>query len=214
MADILPINMRVLDGELGDKISDAGSHDFVVPNTFMINDVVVRIRARAGCNPINSLTLICHGIGIMVYGDRDVTETGRTVVLPGIKRSDPSESICRVYGGYGLRLGKEDLGLKNVCSFAALRGHFSSNGVIIIFGCAAADTGPTLTYPDGSNLTGDGPKLMRILASHTGASVIAAARIQNAYQNWYLKTADRVAFNGDTYLFTPDGRQMRNAASY
>jgi hypothetical protein len=42
----------------------------------MINDVVVRIRARAGCNPINSLTLICHGIGIMVYGDRDVTETG------------------------------------------------------------------------------------------------------------------------------------------
>jgi len=218
MAD--PINMRVVDSDLGDKVHDAGPYDFVVPNTLMMKDVVAQIRGRAGCNPINSLTLICHGRNAFVYGDTELegdTEwtRGQTVVLPGRTRSDASESICRTYGGYGLVLGKEDLNLKSVCSFGGLRGAFrrDSKGVIIIFGCAAADTGPTYTDRSGQTLSGDGPRLMRTLASHTRASVIAAVTIQRAYQNWYLKTADRIAFNGDTYFFTLDGRQIRNPAA-
>lgn len=212
---MLPINMRVVDGDLAKKVYDAGPYDFVVPKTFTISDTVTRIRAAAGSNPILKLTLICHGIGVMTYGDIDVY-SGRPVALPGINRSDPGDprqSICRIYGGYGLSLGAENLDLRNVCSFGGLRGHFSCDGVIIIFGCAAADTGPTVLR-DGSNLTGDGPLLMRILASHTGASVVAAVTLQNVDQNWYLGTADRRAFVGDTYRFTPDGRQIGNAASY
>lgn len=208
-----PIDMRVLDSRLGDKVSDRGSTDFVVPENYAINDVVAKIHGMAKEKPINRLTLICHGIGMMVYGDM-YTKTGKTVVLPGITSSDPSASVCKIYGGYGLELGKEGLSLENVDNFRGLKGSFSCTGVFVICGCAAADTGPTYTDPSGRTLTGDGPKLMRALAAATGASVIAAVRLQTAVQNWYARTADRAAFVGPTYLFTPDGRQTLNAASY
>src|SRR5262249_10347910 len=100
--------------------------------------------------------------------------------------------------------------LENASTFRQLRGRFSEDGVMEIFGCAAADTGPVLD----STLTGDGPTLMRTLAAATGAAVRAAIRLQQVTQNWYLKTADRGPFVGPTYLFKPNGQKIVETACY
>jgi hypothetical protein len=55
---------------------------------------------------------------------------------------------------------------------------------------------------------------MRALAAATGASVRAPVRLQTVTQNWYLGIADRTAFVGPTYLFTPTGQQTLDAACY
>lgn len=204
MAD--PIEMRVVDGSLGRKIPDKGPADFLVPDSFSIKDIAAKIRTLAGANPIGRLTLVCHGFGMMAHGDMHGSQ--RLSLPPGA-----SKLVCRIYGGYGLELGKEGLDLRNVSDFAALKGSFSASGMIVVYGCAAADSGPT--YSDGGRtFTGDGPALRKALSSATGASVVAAVQLQTVVQNWYLGTVDRGPFLGATYLFTPDGSQTRNLASY
>jgi len=201
-----PIEMRVVDGSLGRRIPDKGPADFLVPGSFSIMDIAAQIPALAGANPIGKLTLVCHGFGIMAHGDM---YRSQSLSLP----AGGSKLVCRVYGGYGLELGGEGLDLRNVNDFAALKGSFSSSGIIVVYGCAAADTGPTYNE-GGRTFTGDGPALMKALAAATGASVVAAVQLQTVVQNWYLGTVDRGPFLGATYLFTPDGRQTRNLASY
>jgi hypothetical protein len=176
--------------------------DLVVPKTFSIEDVVAAIYDRAKGKQISRLTVICHGVGVMVYGDME-TDSKKTVVLPGSSKSHPSAAVCKIYGGYGLNLGKGTLSITNAPTFGQLKGWFSDGAVFEICGCAAADTGPAV-----GTLTGDGPALMRALAAATGAAVRAPIRLQTVNQNWYLGTADRTAFAGPTFLFMPDGRQI------
>lgn len=210
------INVRIVDGDLGAKVSDMGATDFVVPSTYRIKDAVAKIRALAGPNPIGRLTVICHGVGMLAHGDVN-PGTGERLSLP----NNSNKFVCRIYGGYGLDLGKDRLSLTNVMDFLPLKEKFDPGGVIIIYGCAAADTGPTHTIPLndeyaslGMTFTGDGPALMKKLAAVTGVSVVAATELQTVMQNSLLRTADRMPFVGPTYRFTPDGSQTLNAASY
>lgn len=200
--------MRILDGSLGSKVLDMRATDFVVPSTYSIKETATKIRALAGPNPISRLTLICHGVGMLAHGDTNPS-TGERMRLP----NSVYKLACRIYGGYGLDLGKDSLDLTNVVDFSPLKGTFGQSGLIVIFGCAAADTGPTHTVA-GSTFTGDGPALMKKLAEVTGVPVVAAIQLQTVIQNWYLGTADRGPFVGSTYLFKPDGSQTLNAASY
>jgi hypothetical protein len=202
-------DVRVLDSSLGRKVSNMGPTDLVVLDSFTIRDIAAKILALARPNRIGRLTVICHGFAMMAYGDV-YPKTGQRLSLP----NPANKLVCRVYGGYGLELGKQGLDLGTVGDFSLLKGNFDPNGLIIICGCAAADTGPTHTVASGATLTGDGPALMKKLAVVTGAPVVAAVQLQTVVQNWYLGTADRGPFIGPTYLFKPDGSQTLNAASY
>ena len=208
------IDVRVVDRGLFDpdprrKPAGVGTADLVVPDSDSIKDIAAKICALARPNPIGRLTLICHGFGMMAYGDV-YSKNGEGLNLP----TPDGKLVCRIYGGYGLELGKESLNLGTVGDFSLLRGNFGPNGLIIIFGCAAADTGPTYTLPDGRTITGDGPALMKRLAAVTGVPVVAAVNLQAVIQSWYLNTVDRGPFIGPTYLFKSDGSQTLNAASY
>lgn len=203
------IDMRVVDGSLDLKVSNSGPADFVVPSNSTMKEIVAKIASAAGRNPIARLTLMCHGFGMMAYGDIN-SDTGEGLSLP----RGGSKLVCRIYGGYGLELGKESLNLVTVYDWSSLKGKFTPNGLIVVYGCAAADIGPTYTDPNGKMLTGDGPALMKGLSAATGVSVVAAVHLQNLVQNWYLGTVDRGPFIGPTYLFRPDGTQIQNAASY
>jgi hypothetical protein len=204
------VDVRVLDSDVGSKIYDKGPTDFVVPNAYTIKDIATKIRALAGPNPIGRLTFICHGLGMMAYGDI-YPKTGERLQLS----NNANKLVCRVYGGYGLGLGKEVLNLTTINDLSLLKGNFAPNGLIVIFGCAAADMGPTHTPPGGTALTGDGPTLMKRLTAVTGVSVVAAVHLQDVVTpNFMLGAVDRQPFIGPTYLFKPDGSQTLNAASY
>jgi hypothetical protein len=203
------IDMRVVDGSLDLKVANSGPADLVVSAHATMKEIVAKIGSAAGRNPIARLTLMCHGFGMMAYGDTN-SRTGEGLSLPG----GGSKLVCRIYGGYGLELGSESLNLVTVGAWSSLKGRFTPNGLIVVFGCAAADTGPTYTLSDGKMLTGDGPALMKALSAATGVSVVAAVHLQNLVENWYLHTVDRGPFVGPTYLFRPDGTQTQNAASY
>jgi hypothetical protein len=203
------IDMRVVDGSLKLKISNTGPGDLVVSAAFTMKEIVAKIGAAAGRQRIGRLTLMCHGFAMMAHGDVN-PDTGEKLRLP----AGGSKLVCKVYGGYGLELGSEDLNLTTVSAWSAMKGRFSADGIIIIYGCAAADTGPTHTLSGGRVLTGDGPALMRALSAAAGVPVVAAIYLQNLDQNWYLGTVDRGEFVGPTYLFKPDGTQIQNVASY
>jgi hypothetical protein len=225
MANPPVITMRVLDGGLEPglflKLPEMTPNDFVVPRTFSIEQVLVAIYDRLRGKRVSRLTMICQGIGVMVYGDQETTQDDKgrnvtvgTLVLPGAARSLRSMAVCKIYGGYGLFLGNGQLTLANASLFNQLRGWFTADGVLEICGCAAADTGPTLTTRDRGELSGDGPALMSALAAATGAAVRAPIRLQNVNTNWYLGTADRTAFVGPTYLFKPNGQRVLESACY
>jgi len=126
-------------------------------------------------------------------------------LLPGpANASRPAANVSRIYGGYGLEFGRDNVDLATVASFGRLRGRFTDGGMIVVFGCAAAERGPYL----GEQLSGDGPALMRALARFAGAPVRASDSLQDVPMNWYLGTADRGAWRGRTFVFLPDGRQV------
>lgn len=207
------IQMRIVADGLEDnvklKISDKGPTDFLVPESFTMKDIVAKIGSIAGRNPIGRLTLMCHGIGMMAEGEINA-DNGEVLRLP----PGASKLVSRIYGGYGLIIGREGLNSLTVRDWTALKGRFTPTGLVVVCGCAAADSGPTYTTASGDILTGDGPALMKALSAATGASVVAAVRLQQLVMDWYLSTVDRGAFVGPTYLFKPDGTQTLNLASY
>src|SRR5262249_47090632 len=134
------LRMRVLAGELGEKLPNMERTDLVVPDKTPIEKVVLSIYNRMLGRRVERLTLICHGVGALVYGDmyRDEAKgMWRRVALPGAPKLSSSRipAVCRIYGGYGLYLG-EDISLENASTFRQLRGRFSEDGVMEIFGCA------------------------------------------------------------------------------
>ena len=207
MATSSPINIRVLDGDLGQKLPEMKQYDFVIPKTFSIENTVMAIYDGLKGRKVSRMTLICHGAGEMTHGELAV-RTGATVVLPGT-RSHYANEVCKIYGGYGLFLGKDQLTLENYHPFWQLNSCFTDKAVLEICGCAAADVGPTV-----GGISGDGRRLMSKLASVTGISVRAPLLLQRVEQNWYLGIADRTAFVGPTYLFDPSGNCKEDTACY
>src|SRR5262249_58492701 len=118
--------------------------------------------------------------------------------------SVPPATASRIYGGYGLEFGNDRLTLATVAAFGRLRGAFTEGGILVVFGCAAAERGPYL----GERLSGDGPGLLAALAKLAGAPVRAADTLQDVVYNFYLKSADRGAWRGRTFLFHPHGPRI------
>lgn len=205
----LSVTIRVLDDIREDatspplQLSHMTPSDFVIPKSYGVEQTVAAILDRAKGRRIDLLTIICHGVGTLVHGDVEAA-TGKPVQFPGASRSTIQTAVCRVYGGYGLWLGKEMLTPANVSTFGQLRGWFTDKGLIQIHGCAAADTGP-----DTATLSGDGPKLMRTLAAVTGASVRAPIQLQRV--NVDMLGIARAEYTGPTYLFTATGEKLETA---
>lgn len=212
------IQIRALDERLTDdpklsaKLANKEPTDVIVDRNMTVAQAVSRIIANLGSNQLIRLTLICHGFAELMYGNerrRTDPPYGRISgphTLPG-QRQGPftpaPATFCRVYGGYGLEWGKDNLDFGTVGAFGALKGKFAPNGLLVIFGCAAADRGPDL-----GQLSGDGPSLMRRLAALTGATVRVSDSLQEVPINWMTLQADRGAWSGRTFLFTPDGQQI------
>jgi hypothetical protein len=80
-------------------------------------------------------------------------------------------------GGYGVALCQEGLTLQSIGLLAPLHGQI--HGGIVLFSCGAAHIAPTLLYPDGRVLFGDGNILCSRLAQITGTWVRAGTMDQN-----------------------------------
>jgi hypothetical protein len=202
------IQVRAMDFRLASKLADQQPQDVIVTESMTAADAVSAIIARSVHHVLSRVTLISHGYAELIEGDT-APDHKMSVRLPGpanVSRSPASFS--RIYGGYGLEFGSDDLNMGNVATFGRLRGRFTDGAIMVVFGCAAADKGPAID----AHLTGDGPGLMKALARHTGVPVRASDKLQEVPVNWYLGAGDRGAWAGRTFLFMPDGRQVDESA--
>src|ERR1700757_1473921 len=155
------IQIRAMDTRVCKKLNNQEPGDVLVTGNMTVADAVTAILSKLGCNQLSRLTLIMHGFGVLMHGN-SAPEYNVSVPFPDQLNASRAEApICRIYGGYGLEFGSDELSLQTVCAFGRLRNKFTSGGLLVIFGCAAADTGPDLGTINGSRLTGDGPVLMR-----------------------------------------------------
>lgn len=201
------IQMRAMDYRVAPKLADREPYDVLVGKTMSVAGAVGTIVSNLGSRKLSRLTIIAHGYGSLVEGNLAPAE-GVSVQLPGPPNfTQPPANFSKIYGGYGLEFGNDNLTLATVAPFGSLRGAFTQGGIIVVFGCAAADTGPYLS----ERLTGDGPALMKALARFAGAPVRAADSLQNVPTNFLLGTADRGPWTGRTFLFMPDGRQINES---
>lgn len=207
---IRALDTRVCDdmGAVCRKLTNQEREDVLVTGKMTVADAVNAILSKLGCNQLSRLTLIMHGYGVMMYGNSSPYYNVSVPFPDQLHASRAETPFCRIYGGYGLQFGSDELSLETAGVFGRLKGKFTSEGLLVIFGCAAADTGPNFGTIDGTRLSGDGPALLRRLASLTGASVRAADTLQRVVYNWYMGSADRGPWSGKTWLFTPDGQQI------
>ena len=203
-----PIQVRAMDFRLASRLADQQPQDVIVAKGMTVADAVSAILARSVHHVLSRLTLISHGFAELIEGDT-APDHNMSVRLPGPTNASRSPaSFSKIYGGYGLEFGSDDLSMGNVATFGRLRGRFTDGAILVVFGCAAADKGPAIS----AHLTGDGPGLMKELARQTGVPVRASDKLQEVPMNWYLGAADRGAWAGRTYLFMPDGRQVDESA--
>jgi hypothetical protein len=202
------IQIRALDTRVASKLTNREPADVIVTERITVADAVTAILRNLGVNQLSRLTLIMHGFGVLMEGNR-APDFRLSVPLPNqLNVSRPVANFCKIYGGYGLEFGRDQLSLGTVAPFARLKGKFTSGGLLVIFGCAAADSGPDLGTIKGERLSGNGPQLLRQLALLTGAPVRAADSLQQVTTNWMMGSADRGPWTGRTFLFMPDGRQI------
>jgi hypothetical protein len=198
------IQMRAMDHRVAEKLFDRQPWDVLVGGSMSVAGAVGAILSNLGSRKLSRLTLICHGYGALVEGNV-APGYSASVMPPGPPNfTPPAANYSKIYGGYGLEFGNDDLTLGTVAPFGRLKGAFTDGGLIVVFGCAAAERGPFL----GEKLSGDGPALMKAMARLAGAPVRAADSLQVVSTNFYLGTADRGAWSGRTLLFQPDGRQV------
>jgi len=202
------IQVRAMDFRVAPRLADQQPQDVIVAESMSVADAVSAILARSVHYVISRLTLISHGYGTLIEGNAAPAHS-MSVELPGPANvSRAPARVSRIYGGYGLEFGHDDLNSASVATFGRLRGRFTDGAILVVFGCAAGDKGPAIN----DSLTGDGPALMKALARQTGVPVRASDKLQDVPVNWYLGTADRGGWVGRTILFTPDGRQVDESA--
>ena len=199
------IQLRAMDYRLASKIYDREPQDIVVTKAMSVDGAVGAIRAKVGSNKIARLTLLCHGYNEILEGNT-LPGYSASIAHPGTPSQSSVEpaTFSRVYGGYGLEWGSDDVSLETVPAFGRLNGTFADGGIIVVFGCAAAGTGPAITQ----RLGGDGPALMRAIARFAGAPVRASDALQDVFIDTFNNAADRRAWAGRTFLFMPDGGQV------
>lgn len=198
------IQTRAMDYRVADKLADPQAQDVFVTKSMSVSDAVSAILAKSGGKPLSRLTLISHGYGVLM--EENASEEYKvSIATPGpsnVSRAAPP--VSRIFGGYGLEFGRDNLDMGTVSALGALRGHFTDGGIIVVFGCAAADTGPNIS----DHMSGGGPALMKSISKFAGVPVRASDSLQEVPVNWYLGTADRGTFVGRTFLFKPDGSQV------
>lgn len=198
------IQTRAMDFRVAPKLADPQPQDVLVTKSMSVADAVTAILAKSGGQPLSRLTLISHGWGVLM--EANISEEFKvSVPTPGpsnVSRAAPN--VSRIYGGYGLEFGRDNLDMGTVSAMGGLRGRFTDGGIIVVFGCAAADTGPNIS----DHMSGGGPALMKAISRFAGVPVRASDSLQEVPVNWYLGTADRGNFVGRTFLFKPDGQQV------
>jgi hypothetical protein len=104
---------------------------------------------------------------------------------------------CEVGPGQAADRGRP--GNRNVASWAAVKNRALN---LVAYACAAGDT-----QPGNRGTTADGRYLMGALATHTGAAVYAADRIQwySRYNNLANGRFDWGTWEGRLWRFPPDG---------
>jgi hypothetical protein len=200
------VQLRAMDYRLASKIYDKEPQDIVVTSSMSVAAAVGLILAKVGSSRIARLTLLCHGYNTLVEGNTlpDYSASIPQLGTPSESSVEPA-TFSRVYGGYGLEWGDDDVNLTTVSAFGRLNGMFTAGGIIVVFGCAAAGSGgPAISQ----RLGGDGPALMRALARYAGAPVRASDALQDVFFDRFNDAADRKAWSGRTILFMPDGRQV------
>lgn len=198
------IQVRAMDSRVAPRLADQQPQDVIVSEKMSVNDAVSAVLSKAAGQTLSRLTLISHGYASMMEGNLS-QEHKISIPTPGpanVSRAAPN--VTRIYGGYGLEFGRDNLDFATASAFGRLRGRFTDGAIIVVFGCAAGDTGPYF----GEHLSGDGPGLMKAIARYAGVPVRASDSLQDVPVNWYLGTADRGPWVGRTFLFMPDGRQV------
>ena len=202
------IQIRALDTRVASKLANREPTDVIVTDRMTVADAVAAILGNLGANQLSRLTLIMHGFGVLMEGNQ-AQGFNVSVPLPNqLNVSRASPNFSKIYGGYGLEFGRDNLSLDTVAPFARLKGKFTNGGLLVVFGCAAAGMGPDLGTIKGERLSGDGPRLLRQLVLLARAPVRAADSLQQVTINWMLDSADRGPWTGRTFLFMPDGRQI------
>ena len=106
------------------------------------------------------------------------------------------------YGGHGVQFGKDDIYLRNVSKWRAIRGMAKW---IIVYACNAADVDPLAAGQ------GDGRQLCRQLAVESGTPVLAAVRSQTYHRSmnpFHWREVKFGNWEGPVYSFLPNGMIM------
>ena len=192
MADI---NLRVMDRRVAPRYREPRPSDIVVGHQTPLATIFSRIVGAVGSDRLRRLSISCHGI------------------MAGV--ADPRRMMSRPGGGFGLELGWEDLTLRNVTAFGALRGKFAPGGMIDLYACAAADDSSTHGF------NGNGRLLMQQIAGYAGALLRASDAVQVFRTGWEEQTRfgitvaplnlgiDLGAWEGNVWIFSPDGSDPR-----
>jgi hypothetical protein len=186
------IELRVLDTRIGARFDKPRSSDIIVGSTTPLDDIIDKIVSGVGSNQLSKLSICCHGYESGI--ENEVTAMSK----PG--------------GGFGLQLGGDDLTWKTVSAFSALGGKFTSNGILEIYACAAAED-----TTEGTGFTGNGRLLMRELAGNVNATVRASDAVQYYSAGvtgigpftWY-NGVDFGDWEGNVWLFLPDGSRRQD----
>jgi hypothetical protein len=200
------IHVRAMDTGVAKRLYNMLPQDVIVTDKMSVADAVGAILTSSMSTPMNRLTILCHGYAEIIEGDTAPSYNASVQIpKPGSSLTSVApKTYSRIYGGYGLSFGRDDVSMTTVPAFGRLRGHFTEGAIIVVFGCAAADRGPYLN----ARLTGDGPALMKAIASYTGVPVRASDSLQEVPVDMFSGAADRGAWAGRTFLFTPDGRSV------
>jgi hypothetical protein len=184
-AAMADIVIRVLDSGLGARLHDQEPTDLVVTPQMSMPQVISAILGKLGPNRLDRLAIFAHGY---------------------VRYHDQTLQMSNV-GGFGVQLGKEDLKFGTVDQFARLKGRFAPGGRIDMFACQVADT----AAPDGPARSG--AALMSRLAAVTGVAVRASDSVHKYQHNAYLGTIDRGDWEGNVFLFKPDGSKVPELVS-
>jgi len=190
VADII---LRVLDTRIGARFKNPKPTDIIVGSASRLSTVMDQIVRAVGSNKLRILSICCHGFEAIV--------------------SDERAAMSYQGGGFGLELGADNLTWETVSAFSALNGKFTSNGILEVYSCAAAQDSS-----DGYGFTGNGRLLMRELAGHSGATVRASDATQQYtagvvdiwVASWY-EGVDFGDWEGNVWLFHPDGSRTRDS---
>lgn len=191
-------NVLVLERRLGDELVNHGSttHTIIaVDQTTPLMEMMRKIKASVAYphEKIELLTIAAHG-----YAEEDTH--GKT------------------HDGFGMQLCREDLDMNTVSSFRALDGYFKNRDLgIALLGCGVAEQ-KTIRTSAGVK-TGFGQRLCRAICMGASVGVMASSSVQHITETTFkqrfgarvdlIKSIDAGAWEGDVWLFKPDGTQRK-----